>query len=134
MRYAEDLDGVSAGALTGFFVGWPRPPGPPALLRALSGSSHVGLAWDGDRVVGLVCALSDGALAASVPLLEVLPSHQGRGIGTELLRRLLLRLQDVYMLDLVCDPGLVPFYERLGLVRLTAMSRRNLEAPVLGSD
>lgn len=131
--YREDLTGASPETLHGFFVGWPRPPGPEALHDALSRSSHVILAWEDGRVAGFVSALTDGALAASVPLLEVLPEYQGRGIGTELVRRMLNRLQDVYMLDLVCDEELVPFYERLGLQPLQAMSRRNRAAPVLGT-
>ena len=133
-HYREDLAGTSPDSVVGFFVGWPRPPGPRALHRALSRSTHVVLAWEDERVVGLVSALSDGALAASIPLLEVLPPYQGRGIGRELLRRLLNRLEDVYMVDLVCDEELVAFYERLGLQRLQAMSRRNRSAPVLGSS
>jgi GNAT superfamily N-acetyltransferase len=132
-EYREDLAGASPESLVGFFVGWPRPPGPGALHRALSGSTYVVLAWEDQRVVGLAAALSDGALAASIPLLEVLLPYRGRGTGTELMRRLLSRLDDVYMIDLVCDEALVPFYERLGLQRLQAMSRRNRSAPVLGS-
>jgi len=78
------------------------------------------VAKDGERVVGFVTAISDGVLSAYVPLLEVLPDHQGRGIGSELVRRLLDRLGDLYMIDVVCDENVVPFYERLGLRRLDA--------------
>jgi len=83
------------------------------------------------RVVGFVTAVSDGVLAAYVPLLEVLPDYQGRGIGSELMRRLLARLGDRYTVDLTCDEPLVPFYERLGLRRGVAMALRNPEAPAL---
>jgi len=54
-------------------------------------------------------------LSAYIPLLEVLPEWQGRGIGTELMRRLLDRLRGLYMVDLCCDAELEPFYRRLGL-------------------
>lgn len=40
------------------------------------------------------------------------------------MERLLEQCSDLYMVDLVCDPGLAPFYEGLGLVRTTGMSRR----------
>ena len=71
-------------------------------------------------MVGIVSAVGDGVLAAYIPMLEVLPDYQGRGIGSELVRRLLERLRDRYMVDLVCDEDLVPFYERLGLARHAA--------------
>jgi ribosomal protein S18 acetylase RimI-like enzyme len=86
----------------------------------LRGSSHVVLARDGRRVVGFITAISDGVLSAYIPLLEVLPDHQGRGIGKELTRRLLAQLEGLYMVDLSCDEDLVPFYEPLGLMRLDA--------------
>jgi len=41
------------------------------------------------RVVGFVTAVSDGVVSAFLPLLEVLPEYQGRGIGSELVRRML---------------------------------------------
>ena len=41
-------------------------------------------------------------------------ASQGRGIGTELMRRLLARVEHLYMVDLCCDADLEPFYRRLG--------------------
>ena len=38
----------------------------------------------------------------------------------ELVRRLLERLGDLYMVDVVCHETVVPSYERLGLRRLDA--------------
>jgi len=95
----------------------------------LRGSSHVVLARDGRRVVGFVTAISDGVLSAYIPLLEVLPDFQGRGVGKELTRRLLAQLDGLYMVDLSCDEELVPFYEALGLTRLdAALGLRNRAA------
>jgi ribosomal protein S18 acetylase RimI-like enzyme len=134
ISYRTDLDGITADQLAGFFEGWPAPPTADALLTVLRRSSHAILAVD-DRgaVVGLINALTDGRLAAYIPLLEVRPSHRGRGVGTELVRRMLDALSEVYMTDLVCDNELVPFYERLGLVPLAGMARRNRHASVLAT-
>lgn len=118
IEYRESSEGIDADALRGFFVGWPVPPSAERHLELLRASAHVVLALDRDRVVGFVSALSDGVLSAYVPLLEVLPEHQGHGIGTELMRRLLARLEGLYMVDLACDEELVPFYERLELARV----------------
>ncbi len=115
ITYVDDADAVEASQLEGFFDGWPRKPTPDQHLALLRGSSHVGLALDGPRVVGFVTAISDGVLSAYVPLLEVLPAYQGRGIGSELMRRLLAELEGLYMVDLCCDADLEPFYRRFGL-------------------
>ena len=50
------------------------------------------------------------------------------------MRQMLGLLADLYMVDLICDDDVAPFYERHGLVRLTGMARRNRDAPVLGGS
>jgi ribosomal protein S18 acetylase RimI-like enzyme len=126
IEYVTSVDGVEADDLDGFFVAWPARPSPERHLELLRGSEHVVLAREAGsgRIVGFVTAVGDGVLSAFIPLLEVLPEHQGRGIGTELVRRLLALLEGRYMVDLCCDDELVPFYERFGMIRLTAMARR----------
>lgn len=116
IAYFETLAGVTAEELRGFFAGWRVAPTPEQHLELLRGSDHVVLARDGERVVGFVTAISDGVVSAFVPLLEVLPGHQHRGIGTELMRRMLARLDSLYMVDLCCDAGLEPFYKRFDMV------------------
>lgn len=127
ITYQDDLDGVTPERLSGFWSGWPSPPTPELHMRILAGSEAVSLAVDaeaGDRVVGFITAVGDGVLTSYIPLLEVLPAYRGRGIGTELVRRMLERLGDRYMIDLVCDEDLIPFYERVGLTRHGAMIKR----------
>ena len=118
ITYADTPAGVTPADLEGFFVGWPRPPTLQRRLDLLLGSDLVSLAFDGSPLVGFVTAVSDGVLAAYIPFLEVLPSHQGRSIGTALVRRILDRLDDLYMVDVVCDASLAPFYERFGFLTL----------------
>jgi ribosomal protein S18 acetylase RimI-like enzyme len=123
----RDLEGIDAGQLNGFFVGWPARPTPETLRRVLAGSSHVTLAVADKRVVGFITAHSDGVLSAYIPLLEVLPEYQRQGIGRRLVEDMLHQLNGVYMVDLTCDPALVGFYERVGMTRGTAVMRRNYE-------
>jgi ribosomal protein S18 acetylase RimI-like enzyme len=128
IEYRATADGIGADDLAGFFVGWPSPPSPERHLELLRGSTHVVVALDAKRVVGFVTAISDGVLSAYIPLLEVLPEYQGSGVGSELVRRVLERVGELYMVDLACDEDLVPFYERLGLMRIgAAMGIRNRE-------
>ena len=130
IAYETDVSGVRAEDLIGFFVGWPTAPSPDRHLALLHGSDYVVVARDSEtgRVVGFVSAHSDGVLSAYIPLLEVLPTYQSRGIGTELVRRLLELLEGLYMIDLACDEDLVPFYERFGMERWVGMGLRNRNA------
>ncbi len=127
--YLNSADDVTPQQLRGFFVGWPNPPSPEIHLKLLRGSDQVVLALDesSGRVVGFITAISDGVLTAFIPLLEVLPTYQGRGIGGELVRRMLDRLNNLYAIDLTCDPELTPFYSRFGLRPAFGMAIRNYE-------
>jgi ribosomal protein S18 acetylase RimI-like enzyme len=116
--YVESIDGIGPEHLHGFFVGWPSPPTPEQHVAILRGSDHVVLALEGKRVVGFVTAIGDGVLSAYIPLLEVLPDYRGRGIGRELMQRVLDHLQGLYMVDLCCDADLEPYYARLGFFAL----------------
>jgi len=129
ISYHTDTKGVTPERLVGFFEGWPNPPSPETHLRILEGSDRVVLAVDDETkgVVGFVTAITDGVLAAYVPLLEVLPEYRGRGIGCELALRVLDSLGEYYMVDLVCDPELEGFYEPLGLRPAHAMVVRRRE-------
>ena len=129
IAFVDSGEGLTPDRLGGFFVGWPNPPLPETHLRLLAGSDHVVLAVDqrSGRVVGFVTAISDGVLSAYVPHLEVLPAYQGRGIGTELMRRMLARLDGLYGIDLLCDPEVQPFYARLGMRPAQGMLIRSYE-------
>jgi ribosomal protein S18 acetylase RimI-like enzyme len=129
ISYTDTIDGIDAEHLQGFFVGWPNPPSPATHLRILAGSYAIMLARDDTTgaVVGFITAISDGVSCAYIPHLEVLPSYQGRGIGSELVRQLLERLRLIYMIDLICDTDVQPFYARLGMLPYTGMIIRNYD-------
>lgn len=129
ITYSDSVMSLRADQLVGFFVGWPNPPGPDVHLKLLRSSYAVVLAIDvdPDRVVGFITAISDGILSANIPLLEVLPEYQGRGIGSELTRTMLARLAYLYMIDITCDPELAPFYSRFGMRSYHSMIVRNFD-------
>jgi len=130
ITYTDTAQGIKHIHLEGFFEGWLHPPSTATHLAILQSSAVVILAVDdeADRVVGFVTAISDGVLAAYIPFLEVLPGYRGRGIGRELMRRVLDALAGLYMIDLVCDDDVRPFYEKLGMQAMTAMGRRDMAA------
>lgn len=129
ISYTNSVEELTSDQLHGFFVGWPKPPSPQTHLALLQNSAHVVLAVDEEtgNVVGFVTAISDEVLTAHIPLLEVLPAYQGRGIGGELMRRVLGELSKLYAVDLLCDTELQPFYESLGMRRAVGMMVRNYE-------
>jgi ribosomal protein S18 acetylase RimI-like enzyme len=125
IQYQNSLEGIQVDQLEGFFVGWPNPPTPTTHLKILKRAAHVVLALTDSSVIGFVTAISDGILCAYIPLLEVLPAHQHQGIGSELMRRMLEMLSEIYMVDLLCDPDLQAFYSRVGMEESTGMLVRN---------
>ena len=129
ITYTDSVEGVSPESRKGFFVGWANPPSPETHLAAMLHSDHVLLAIEDEtgRVAGFITAVSDGVLSAYIPLLEVLPEYKGVGIGKELARRMLARLDGLYMIDLLCDRGLEPFYAGLGMRPGFGMMIRNYE-------
>lgn len=129
IEYRTSLGELSSDQLTGFFVGWPNPPSPQTMVALLQKAYRICLAFDTDsnKVIGFTYAISDGILSAYIPLLEVLPDHQGKGIGTELIQRLTDSLSGIYMIDAVCDDDVVPFYSSLGFFKAAWMMLRNYE-------
>lgn len=125
--YTDDLSGMDPEQLHGFFDDWSDPPTSAIHLRLLRGSDTVVMAKDeaSGRVVGFVTAVTDNVLSAYIPLLEVLPAYREQGIGSELVRRILRKLDHLYMVDLLCDAELQPFYERMGMRPATGMMIRN---------
>jgi ribosomal protein S18 acetylase RimI-like enzyme len=129
IRYIDSTENVRAEMLDGFFVGWANPPSKETLLKILRNSYAVVLAVDNskEKVVGFVTAISDGLLCAHIALLEVLPEYHNKKIGTQLLSRMLAKLEKFYDVSLMCDENLQSFYARFGMSSGTAMNIRNYE-------
>lgn len=125
--YQESLQDIVPEKLEGFFAGWANPPSNEKLYEILKNSSYMVLAVDEGtgKTAGFITAISDKILSAYIPLLEVLPEYRGKGIGKELITRMLHLLDNYYMIDLTCDENMQEFYEKLGLSRSTGMVKRN---------
>jgi N-acetylglutamate synthase-like GNAT family acetyltransferase len=68
------------------------------------------LAYDTEKskVVGFINAISDRVHFAFIPMLEVLPEYRHRGIGSNLVKTMLKRLEDITCIDLMCDTDMHP--------------------------
>jgi GNAT superfamily N-acetyltransferase len=96
---------------------WSSAKKPELLHKALSASHSLVTAWNGSKLVGLGNAISDGYLVVYYPHLLVLPEYQGRGIGTELMRRLMIRYQGFHQHMLTADGRALDFYRKCGFER-----------------
>ena len=72
--------------------------------------------YDGNMLVGYVDSISNGVTDAYIQDLMVSPEYQGRGIGTELINRVVARLKNdgIYWISILFDEELAPFYKRFG--------------------
>jgi ribosomal protein S18 acetylase RimI-like enzyme len=125
--YVDNLDDISPRMLKGFFVEFSKRPSSERLYEMLNHSEYKILALDTEmnKVAGYINAISDHVLSAYIPLLEVIPAYQKQGIGKELLRRMIEKLGDYYMIDLCCDERMIKFYRKFGMKKMQAMSIRN---------
>jgi GNAT superfamily N-acetyltransferase len=92
------------------------------LQRALEGSWHVIAAYDGEQLVGLGRVVSDGVLYAMIYDMIVRPSHQGRGIGTAILHKLVEACKSAGLGDiqLFSAKGQADFYRKRGFLERPA--------------
>jgi ribosomal protein S18 acetylase RimI-like enzyme len=98
-------------------VRWSSADKPVALHRGLLASHSLVTAWKRELLVGLGNAISDGHLVAYFPHLVVHAAYQGRGIGRELVRRLMARYRGFHQQVLIADGRAIGFYKKLGFAR-----------------
>src|SRR5512143_659418 len=96
-------------------VGWERRTADrDRLAQLVRGSLYVVSAWENDRLIGFARAISDGAFNAYISTVAVLPDYQGRGIGREIVRRLIEGHADLQFV-LHANDAAYPFYLHLQL-------------------
>jgi ribosomal protein S18 acetylase RimI-like enzyme len=96
-------------------VGWTnRTADRDRLAQLVRGSLWVVSALDDGKLVGFARAVSDGATNAYVSTVAVLPDYQGRGIGREIMRRL-IEGHDGIQFVLHANDRAYPFYLHLDL-------------------
>ncbi|HUL56270.1 MAG TPA: GNAT family N-acetyltransferase [Usitatibacter sp.] len=95
-----------------------------ALLETVYGNSrYCCIVRDADRIVGAGRALADGGDCSYLCDVAILPDYQGRGIGKEIVKRLVELSGGHKKIILYSVPGKEGFYRKLGFLRLlTAMA------------
>jgi GNAT superfamily N-acetyltransferase len=93
---------------------WSAAEKPDELVQALVNSHCLITAWDGDVLVGLGNALSDGYLVVYYPHLLVSPQYQHRGIGRRIMEIMQAKYKGIHQQVLLAVDNAVPFYEKCG--------------------
>ena len=103
-------------------VEWSSGHFPDKLAIAMRNFKTVFSAWDGDKLIGMICAMDDGVMNAYVHYLLVRPEYQGKGVGRQLVERMKAQYKDYLRIVVVAYNNEVGFYEHCGFSRATDAS------------
>ncbi|HSW26759.1 MAG TPA: GNAT family N-acetyltransferase [Burkholderiaceae bacterium] len=92
---------------------------PADLKRSFSNSLYRCFVREDARLVGVGRALADGVDCAYICDIAVLPSHQGTGLGKQIVGRLVELSRNHRKVILYAVPGKEPFYRKFGFKRMT---------------
>lgn len=96
---------------------------PEGLKTVFSNSMFRCFVHEDGKLVGAGRALADGVDCSYICDVAVLPSHQGTGLGKEIVGRLVALSAGHRKIILYAVPGKEPFYKKLGFRRMrTAMA------------
>jgi len=78
--------------------------------------------YDHEKLVGYVETVCNNVTDAYIQDLIVHPDYQKRGIGTELMNRVIAKLKAdrIYAISVLYDERLQPFYKRFGFIEMRA--------------
>jgi len=90
---------------------------------AFSNSMFMCFAYDAGRLIAVGRAVADGKDCSYISGVAVHPDYQGRGIGKEVMTKLVTLSKGHRKIILYAAPGKEPFYRKLGFRRMaTAMA------------
>jgi GNAT superfamily N-acetyltransferase len=122
--WAGDVGAVNLDELSNLYRIAPLGDKPPDALATVFGNSMFAcFVYSGGVLVGAGRVLADGLDCAYVADVAVHPDHQGRGLGSAIIRRLVALSQGHKKIILYANPGTEAFYGKLGFLRMnTAMA------------
>ena len=76
--------------------------------------------YENEELVGYVDCVSNGVTDAYIQDLMVHPDYQGKGVGTELMNKMIKYLKEkrIYIISVVFEERLKPFYDRFGFYNM----------------
>ena len=98
-------------------VEWSSGHFPEKLAVAMKNFSTVYSAWDGDTLVGMICAMDDGIMNAYIHYLLIDPEHQGQKIGRTLVDMAKEHYKEYLRIAVIGYDKEINFYENCGFKR-----------------
>lgn len=124
LEWTDSLEAVDWEELSVLYKAAPLGDKPAASLKtAFSNSRFRCFVFEQGRIVGVGRALADGADCSYLCDIAVLPSHQGTGLGKQIVSRLVELSRGHRKIILYAVPGKEGFYKKFGFLRMkTAMA------------
>lgn len=120
LSWSDDLSAIDWDELSALYRVAPLGDKTGADLRLVFGNSMFrAFAFDDGRLVGAGRVLADGRDCAYLCDIAVHPTHQGRGLGKEIVQRLVRLSAGHRKIILYSVPGREPFYAAFGFRRMT---------------
>ncbi len=118
------IDKVDWNELSALYLAAPLGNKKPADLKTVfTNSMFRCFVHEDDKLVGVGRALADGVDCAYICDIAVLPSHQGTGLGQQIVGKLVNLSRGHRKIILYAVPGKEGFYRKLGFRRMrTAMA------------
>ncbi|MBQ7958115.1 MAG: GNAT family N-acetyltransferase [Oscillospiraceae bacterium] len=115
----KDIHDFSKEELEDLFlsVEWSSGHYPEKLVVAMKNFETVYSAWDGDKLIGMICAMDDGIMTAYIHYLLVNPDYHGNKIGRTLVEMAKEKYSDYLRIVLVAYNDELNFYENCGFKR-----------------
>jgi GNAT superfamily N-acetyltransferase len=95
-------------------VEWSSGHYPDKLVIAMKNFKTVISAWDGDKLIGMICAMDDGIMNAYVHYLLVNPKYHGLKIGRTLVSMIKEHYKDYLRIAFIAYDEELHFYENCG--------------------
>ena len=95
-------------------VEWSSGHFPEKLVVAMQNFKTVFTAWDGERLVGMICAMDDSVMTAYLHYMLVRPEYQHQGIGRHLVEMMKAKYAYYLRIVVVAYNKELDFYESCG--------------------
>ena len=112
----KDIHGFNREELEDLFlsVEWSSGHYPDKLVVAMRNFKTVYTAWDGNKLVGLICAMDDGVMTAYIHYLLVRPEYHQMGIGHRLVEMMKDHYASYLRIALIAYNDELDFYQSCG--------------------
>ncbi|HEX7887814.1 MAG TPA: GNAT family N-acetyltransferase [Ramlibacter sp.] len=124
LEWKHSADGLDWEELSALYRAAPLGEKKPLhLQKVFSNSMFQCFVYENKKLVAVGRALADGADCSYICDIAVLPSHQGTGLGKQVVSQLVGMSRGHKKIILYAVPGKEPFYRKFGFLRMkTAMA------------